>query len=109
MLCRHQYRVLLQSSKAMFHIAFINNCASVSLHYIEYINPTNVHMPAIREKVNKKIQFGTALSLAKISIQIVVSEGVITEFIGILMQFNMKYRCNTGFGLEETCDLSSKT
>ncbi|GBB93660.1 hypothetical protein RclHR1_22080002 [Rhizophagus clarus] len=25
------------------------------------------------------------------------------------MQFNMKYCCNTGFGLEETCDLSSKT
>ncbi|GBC02623.1 hypothetical protein RclHR1_04710011 [Rhizophagus clarus] len=83
--------------------------ANVSLHYIEHISSTNVHMPAIRKKVNKKVQFGTALSLAKTSIQIAVSEGIVTEFIGIIMQFNIKYRCNTGFGLEETCDLSSET
>ncbi|GBB85202.1 hypothetical protein RclHR1_11760006 [Rhizophagus clarus] len=66
-------------------------------------------MPVIREKVNKKVQFGTALSLAKTSIQIAVSEGIVTKFIGILMQFNMKYHCNTGFNLEETCNLFSET
>jgi hypothetical protein len=96
--CRHQYHVLLQSSRAVFHITFINNrwfemipsdtnimicqgmktSANVSLHYIEQIRPNNVYIPAIREKVNKKIQFGTAMSLAKTSIQIAVSEGVVT-------------------------------
>ncbi|PKK64125.1 hypothetical protein RhiirC2_113589 [Rhizophagus irregularis] len=125
MLCRHQYRVLIQSNKAVFHITFINNrwfgvipsdtnvvitqgmktSANVSLQYIEQIRPTNVYIPAIREKVNKKVQFGTAMSLAKTSVQIAVSEGAMTEFIGMLMQFNMKYRYSTGFGIEETQDL----
>uniref|UniRef100_U9SZN7 Uncharacterized protein n=1 Tax=Rhizophagus irregularis (strain DAOM 181602 / DAOM 197198 / MUCL 43194) TaxID=747089 RepID=U9SZN7_RHIID len=49
------------------------------------------------------------MSLAKTSVQITVSEGAITEFIGMLMQFNMKYRYSTGFGIEETQDLSMET
>ncbi|CAG8742506.1 20393_t:CDS:2, partial [Rhizophagus irregularis] len=48
--------------------------ANISLQYIEQIRPTNVIIPAIREKVNKKVQFGTAMSLAKTSVQIAVSE-----------------------------------
>lgn len=120
--CRHQYRVLLQSSGAVFHITFINNrwfekipsdtnivisqgiksSTSIVLHYIEQIRPTNVSIPVIKENINKKVQFGTAMSLAKTSVQIAISESAVSELIGILMQFNMKYRHNTGFGMEET-------
>ncbi|POG71595.1 hypothetical protein GLOIN_2v1774635 [Rhizophagus irregularis DAOM 181602=DAOM 197198] len=61
--------------------------ANISLQYIEQIRPTNVIIPAIREKVNKKVQFGTAMSLAKTSVQIAVSEGAITEFIHVAKIF----------------------
>ena len=66
-------------------------------------------MPIIKVNINKKIQFGTTMSLAKTSVQIAVSECVTAELIGMLMQFNMKYRRNTSFGIEETYDLSTKT
>jgi hypothetical protein len=58
--------------------------------------------PTIREKVNKKIQFGAAMSLAKMTIQIAITENVTAELIGILTQFIMKYRRSTGLSIENT-------
>src|SRR5204863_5696112 len=62
----------------------------------------NVYTPMIREKVNKKVQFGAAMSVAKTSIQIAVTENVTAELIGILTQFIMKYRRSTGLSIENT-------
>ena len=63
-----------------------------ALYYIDQIWTTNIYISSIRENVNKKVQFGTAMSLAKTSVQIAVSECAVTELIGMLMQFNMKFR-----------------
>ena len=116
----HQYRIFLHSAKASFHIGFIHtrwfesmpsenivilkgvrDCTSTPLYYINQIRNTNVNILAIKENVNKKIQFGTIMSIAKTSVQIAVAESVTAELIGILMQFIMKYRQNTGLGLED--------
>ena len=118
--CLHQYRIFLQSAKASFHIGFIHarwfesipsenivilkgvkDYTSIPLYYINQIRTTNVNIPAIRENVNKKVQFGTTMSIAKTSVQIAVAESVTAELTGILMQFIMKYRHNTGLGVEE--------
>ncbi|PKK59730.1 hypothetical protein RhiirC2_857220 [Rhizophagus irregularis] len=55
----------------------------------------NVYTLIIREKVNKKIQYGAAMFIAKTSIQIAIIEDVTAELIGILTQFIMKYHRNT--------------
>jgi hypothetical protein len=123
MLCRHQYRILIQSSKAIFHLSFIHsrwfesipsetmnitiingktNYEAIPLRYISQIRYDNVYTPAVREHVNKKAQYGTTMSLAKTGIQIAIAEGVTAELIGTLMQFIMKYRNNTGFGTNLT-------
>ena len=62
----------------------------------------NVYIPIIREKVNKKVQFGAAMSIAKTSIQIAVTENVTAELIRILTQFITKYRRSTGLSFENT-------
>ncbi|CAB5130638.1 unnamed protein product [Rhizophagus irregularis] len=77
------------------------------LHYINQIRLNNVYTPAARERVNKKVQYGNTMSLAKTSIQIAVAESATAELIGILMQFIMKYRNNTGLGIEEVYQFSS--
>ncbi|PKC56602.1 hypothetical protein RhiirA1_473761, partial [Rhizophagus irregularis] len=77
------------------------------LHYINQIRLNNVYTPAARERVNKKVQYGNTMSLAKTSIQIAVAESATAELIGILMQFIMKYRNNTGLGIEEVHQFSS--
>jgi len=121
MLCRHQYRVLIQSNKAVFHIGFIHarwfesipseiNSITIGaqthsfmpLHYIDQIRSKCVFTQAIRETVNKKVLFGTTMSMAKTSVQIAVAEGTTAELIGLLTQFNMKYRNATGLGIEES-------
>ena len=37
--------------------------------------------PAVKERVNKKAQYGTTMSLAKISIQIAIEEGATAELL----------------------------
>jgi len=121
--CRHQYRVLLQSSKAIFHMGFIHprwyeliptettnytivaqgnkDYTTKALHYIDQIRTANVYTSNIRENVNKKIEFGTTMSVAKTSIQVAIAEGVTPELIGLLTQFITKYHNNTGLNIEE--------
>ncbi|GBC53877.1 protein FAR1-RELATED SEQUENCE 5-like [Rhizophagus irregularis DAOM 181602=DAOM 197198] len=128
MLCRHQYRILIQLEKAVFHLSLIHgrwfesipsevsnitivkgktsNTATL-LHYINQIRLNNVYIPAAKERVNKKVQYGNTMSLVKTSIQIAVAESATAELIGILMQFIMKYRNNTGLGIEEVHQFSS--
>ncbi|CAB4419433.1 unnamed protein product [Rhizophagus irregularis] len=71
------------------------------LHHIERLRISNVYTETVRETVNKKIQFGTAISVAKTGVQIAVSENATAELIGILTQFIMKYRNNNGLGVKE--------
>ncbi|CAB4420234.1 unnamed protein product [Rhizophagus irregularis] len=124
MICRHQFRVLIQSEKAIFHISHIHarwfksnldlstnfitiangkrNHTAIPLSYMNQLRTDNVYTPMIREKVNKKIQFGSTMSVAKTCIQIAVTEDVTAELIGILIQFIMKYRRSTGLSIENT-------
>ena len=119
--CRHQYRIFLQSAKAIFHLDFIHtrwfnivpsaetmNRIIISqgvqgnllpLHHIDRFRTGSVYTENIRENVNKKIKFGTTMSVAKTSVQIAVSENTTSELIGILTQFIMKYRQGTGLGV----------
>ena len=62
----------------------------------------NVYTPIVREHFNKKIQYGTAMGVAKTSIQVVVMENATAELIGILIQFIMKYRQSPGLSIENT-------
>ena len=118
LLCRHQYRIFLQSNIATFHISLLHtrwfnsiptnttnfvtivrgekNSTNIPLIYIKQMRSDNVYTPVIREHISKKIKFGTAMSVAKTSIQIAVMEDATAELIGILTQFIMKYRGNTG-------------
>src|SRR2546423_1587870 len=122
MLCRHQYRVLIQSEKAIFHISLIHTrwfndiptdlpgfvivvngekkLTSIPLSYITNLRTDNVYTPVVREYVSKKIKYGTAMSVAKTSIQIAVMENSTSELIGILTEFIMKYRRSTGLSIE---------
>ena len=127
MICRHQFRVLIQSSNAIFHISHIhtrwfnsnsdlptNSMGFITivngkkghtakpLSYINQFRTDNVYTPTIRENISKKIQFSTAMSVAKTSIQIAVTENATVELIGILIQFIMKYCRSTGLSIENT-------
>ncbi|GBC43719.2 hypothetical protein GLOIN_2v1475381 [Rhizophagus irregularis DAOM 181602=DAOM 197198] len=101
MLCRHQYRILLQSDKAVFHMGFIhtrwfesmpsetsryatiaqgNKTYSIKpLHYIDQIRTGNVYTSTIKKMADKRIEFGSAMSMAKTSVQIAVTEGLNIE------------------------------
>ena len=127
--CRHQYRIFLQSAKAIFHLDFIHmrwfnivpsaeimdnivisqgvQSDLLPLHYIDRFKTASVYTEIIRETVDKKIKFGTTMSVAKTSVQIAVSENTTSELIGILTQFIMKYRQGTGLGMEGTNEIGS--
>ncbi|GBC36318.2 hypothetical protein GLOIN_2v1885686 [Rhizophagus irregularis DAOM 181602=DAOM 197198] len=129
MICRHQFRVLIQSDNAIFHISHIHtrwfnlssdlptnstgfitiingekNHTTIPLSYMNQLRTDNVYTMTIREKVNKKIQYGAAMSIAKTSIQIAVTEGITAELIGILTQFIMKYRRSTSLSIEKSTE-----
>ncbi|PKK62086.1 hypothetical protein RhiirC2_787937 [Rhizophagus irregularis] len=72
-------------------------------------SPTTPHYVVIFKDSSSICTCMSIINKAKTSVQIAVSEGAITEFIGMLMQFNMKYWYSTGFGIEETQDLSMET
>ncbi|CAB5204672.1 unnamed protein product [Rhizophagus irregularis] len=120
MLCCHQYCILIQSDKAVFHIGFIYACwfelipfkinvitigtqthTFMPLHYIDQIRSKCVYTSTIRESVNKKVLFSTTMSMAKTSVQIAIAEGTTAKLMGFLTQFNMKFRNTTGLGIEE--------
>ena len=63
-----------------------------SLQYIDQMRSTNIYTSNIRKNVGKKLHFGTAISVAKTSVQIAVAECVTTELTGLLTEFIMKYR-----------------
>ncbi|CAB5093278.1 unnamed protein product [Rhizophagus irregularis] len=129
MICRHQFRVLIQSDNAIFHISHIHtrwfnlssdpptnstgfitivngekNHTTIPLSYMNQLRTDNVYTLTIREKVNKKIQYGATMSIAKTSIQIAITEDVTAELIGILTQFIMKYRRSTGLSIEKSTE-----
>ncbi|CAB4407071.1 unnamed protein product [Rhizophagus irregularis] len=140
--CRHQYRVLLQSSKAIFHMSLFIHVVSTkfrhfsisptcqnplvspatlnyiivaqgnkdyttkALYYINQIRSANIYTSNIKEKVSKKIEFGSTMSVAKTSVQVAVAEGVASELIRLLTQFITKYRRNTGLNIEEVHSIS---
>jgi hypothetical protein len=72
-----------------------------SLRYINQMRPANTYTPNIRENVNKKLKFGTTMSVAKTCVQIAVAEGITPELTGLLTEFIMRYRRNTGLNIEE--------
>ncbi|CAB5203236.1 unnamed protein product [Rhizophagus irregularis] len=129
MICYHQFRVLIQSDNVIFHISHIHirwfnlssdlptnstgfitivnsekNHTMIPLSYMNQLRTDNVYTLTIREKVNKKIQYGAAMSIAKTSIQIAVTEDVTAELIEILTQFIMKYRRSTGLNIEKSTE-----
>ena len=111
--CRHQYRVLLQSDKAIFHMGFIHTrwfesipsetsnyvviaqgnktYLNKSLHHIDQIRAGNVYTSTIKKRADKRIEFGSTMSVTKTSIQIAVAESATEELTGLLTQFIMKY------------------
>ena len=62
--------------------------------------PANTYTSNIRENVNKKLKFGTTMSVAKTCVQIAVTEGVTLELTELLIEFIMKYHRNTGLNIE---------
>ncbi|RIB08957.1 hypothetical protein C2G38_2210197 [Gigaspora rosea] len=54
------------------------------LHFINEIRTSNVYTPSIWKKVNKRIEFGSTMSVAKTSVQIAIEEGVTSELTGLL-------------------------
>ena len=122
MICRHQLRIFIESKKAIFHISLIYTCwfnsnpldstsyitivnrerryTAIPLNYMNNLRTKNIYTPIIREQVSKKIKYGTAMSMAKISVQIVIMENAIFELIEILTQFIMKYRRSTGLSID---------
>ena len=65
------------------------------------MRPANTYTPNIRENVNKKLKFGTTMSVAKTCVQIAVAEGVTPKLTGLLTDFIMRYCRNTGLNIEE--------
>ncbi|CAG8754003.1 10176_t:CDS:2, partial [Cetraspora pellucida] len=112
---------------SVFHMGFIHSCwfesapsevssyitifqgvksyTTESLHYIDQIRTRNVYTSTIRKKVDKKIEFGTTMSVAKTSVQVAVAEGVTSKLIELFTQFIMKHCRNTELNIEETCQL----
>ncbi|GET50254.1 protein FAR1-RELATED SEQUENCE 5-like [Rhizophagus irregularis DAOM 181602=DAOM 197198] len=99
--CRHQYRVLLQ-----FIAQGNKDYTTKALYYIDQIRSANVYTSNIKEKVSKKIEFGSTMLVAKTSVQVAVAEGVTSELIGLLTQFITKYHHNTGLNIEEVHSIS---
>uniref|UniRef100_A0A1D1YBG6 Putative zinc finger protein 012R n=1 Tax=Anthurium amnicola TaxID=1678845 RepID=A0A1D1YBG6_9ARAE len=113
-----------RSDKAIFHISLIHTRwfnsvptdsmdfitvvngekkhTSIPLSYITHLRTDNVYTPTIKDHCNKKIQYGTAMGVAKTGIQVAIAEGVTAELIEIITQFIMKYRRNTGLNVEST-------
>ncbi|CAG8821606.1 28801_t:CDS:2 [Gigaspora margarita] len=56
--------------------------------------------------INKRIEFGTTMSVAKTSVQVAVAESAISELTGLLTQFITKYRRNTELNIEEIHQLN---
>lgn len=129
LLCRHQYRIFIQSNKATFHISLLHtrwfnsipsnttnfititkgerSSTNIPLTYINQLRSSNVYTPVIREQVSKKAKFGTAMSMAKTSIQVAIMEDATAELIGMLTQFIMKYRQNTGLSIEDSKNIGT--
>jgi hypothetical protein len=81
--------------------------SSEPLHYIDQIRTGNVYTSDIKKRVNKRVEFGSTMSVAKTSVQIAVTEGATGELIGLLTQFITKYRCNTGLNINEVREVFS--
>src|SRR2546430_5647009 len=127
--CQHQYWILLQSGKVLFHMGFIHTrwfesmpsetsnyiiiaqgnktYSNKPLHYIDQIRADNVYTPTIKKRADKRIEFGSTMSVAKISVQIAVAESATGELTGLLTQFIMKYRRKTGLTVNEVQEVSS--
>ncbi|CAG8705235.1 9916_t:CDS:2, partial [Scutellospora calospora] len=96
------YVVILKDSTLLCTSQGIKSFTSVPLYHIDQIRSVNVYTSNIKENINKKLQFGTTMSVAKTSVQIALSEGITAELIGILTQFITKYHRTTRLGIEET-------
>ncbi|PKY47716.1 hypothetical protein RhiirA4_544153 [Rhizophagus irregularis] len=75
----HQYRILIKSEKAVFHLFLIHG------YWFESIPSETSNITIVKGKTT-------------------VAKGTTAELIGILMQFNMKYHNNTGLGVEKPLD-----
>ena len=79
----------------------VESTTTKPLHYINQLRIGDVYTPTIREHVNKKVQFGAMMSVAKTSVQVAVSEGITKELTGVLVQFIMKYHRDTVLGIKK--------
>ena len=82
------------------------NSTNILLTYINQLRSNNIYTLVIREHVSKKVKFGTAMFMAKISIQVVIIEDVTSKLIRMLTQFIMKYYRSIGLSLENTKNLT---
>ena len=77
------------------------------LHYIDQIRTGNVYTSTIKKRADKRIEFGSIMSMAKTSVQIAVAENATGELTGLLMQFIIKYRSKMGLNINEVQEVSS--
>ncbi|PKY44932.1 hypothetical protein RhiirA4_459383 [Rhizophagus irregularis] len=98
--CRHQYRVLLQSSKAIFYMGFIHPCwyESIPIETTNYI----IVAQGNKDYTTKALYYINQIR----SKDKCPTEGVASELIGLLTQFIMKYRHNTGLNIKEVHSIS---
>ncbi|GET51050.1 hypothetical protein GLOIN_2v1472705 [Rhizophagus irregularis DAOM 181602=DAOM 197198] len=97
---------LLYAEKSVVIAQGNKDYTTKALYYIDQIRSANIYTSNIKEKVSKKIEFGSTISVAKTSVQVAVAEGVASELIGLLTQFIMKYHHNTGLNIEEIHSIS---
>ncbi|CAG8824839.1 6381_t:CDS:2, partial [Gigaspora margarita] len=76
------------------------NHAIQELYFINEIRTSNVYIPSIRKKINKRIEFGSTKSVVKTSMQIAIEEGITLELTRLLTQFITIYCCNTRLNIK---------
>ncbi|RIB00936.1 hypothetical protein C2G38_2232373 [Gigaspora rosea] len=99
----HAHWLKIIPSEINMHITIdkgTKSYTSTSLYHLNQIRSASVYTPIIQETVNKKLQFGTTMSIAKTRIQVAISEGVTVELIGVLTQFISKYHHTTSLNIE---------
>ncbi|CAG8771923.1 27383_t:CDS:2 [Gigaspora margarita] len=103
----HLHNFTSTPSEINMHITITNitkSFTSASLHYFNQIQTASVYTSTIQDNINKKLQFGNTMSVAKTSVQVAMTEGIKAELIRILTQFISKYHCTTSLNIG-TCNI----
>ncbi|PKY55111.1 hypothetical protein RhiirA4_474365 [Rhizophagus irregularis] len=75
--------------------------SSKPVYYIDQIRTGNVYTSIIKKKADKRVEFGSTMSVVKTSVQIAVAEGIMRKLTELLKKFITKYRRGTGLNINE--------